>query len=207
MGKRDALVVRTARPVHPAVVVVCLAKLEDFLTDCTVETLPPLPLVVMRFRPAWKYIEGIRAFGEFFCRTTFADPILAERACVVIQETLENATKYSSPDIEGDIELTISAIGGKIEFTVVSTPDLQHLGTLLVELEQLHKTDPEAAFIAAMMRAQREPGSSARLGLARMRYEAGCELTVEEVCGGRIRFKAMGELGAAAKSADASFPR
>jgi hypothetical protein len=152
----------------------------------------------MKFRPAWTYIEGIRAFGAFFCRTTFADSILAERACVVIQETLENATKYSSPDEQGEIELTISASGSRIEFSVVSAPDLQHLGTLLVELEQLRKTDPEAAFIAAMMRAQREPESSARLGLARMRYEAGCELTVEDVPGGRIRFKAIGVLGNAA---------
>jgi hypothetical protein len=152
------------------------------------------PLVAMRFRPAWTYIDGIRDFAEFFCRTTFVDSDVAERACVVVQETLENAIKYSSTDIDSELELSISATQHHIEFTITSKPDRSHLGSLRGELEALANAEPEVAFMAALERAQREPDASARLGLARMRYEGGVELKLEEVPDGRIRFIAAGKL-------------
>ena len=69
----------------------------------------PYPLVFMRFRPAWAYIDGIREFGRFFCETTFGTQELADRACVVIQETLENAVKYSSNSADSELELSIQS--------------------------------------------------------------------------------------------------
>jgi hypothetical protein len=155
---------------------------------------PEHPLVVMRFRPAWTYIDGVRDFGEFFCRTTFEDPEIAARACVVIQETLENAVKYSSNNPSDELELVIAASRTSIEFSVTSPPDRAHLDTLRAELETLNRTDPEQAFMAALMRAQREPEASARLGLARMRYEGGVELTLHDTADGRIRLTARGKL-------------
>jgi len=148
----------------------------------------------MRFRPAWVYINGIRDFGEFFCRTTFPDPEVAARACVVIQETLENAIKYSLDDNSDELELEISASKTKVEFSVTSSPDRLHLDQLKAELNLLRQADPEAAFVAALERAQREPDASARLGLARMRYEGGVELFISEVGNSRIRFTAIGQL-------------
>jgi len=155
---------------------------------------PKQPLVVMRFRPAWTYIDGIRDFGEFFCRTTFSDPGVADRACVVIQETLENAVKYSSTRIDNELELVISASEKRIEFSVVSKPDNTHLESLKLELARLNEMDPEQAFVSALERAQREPEASARIGLARMRYEGGVELRLREEADGRIRFTAIGNL-------------
>lgn len=148
----------------------------------------------MRFRPAWTYIDGIRDFGEFFCRTTFAESDVADRACVVIQETLENAIKYSSNDPDAELELVISAAGQRIEFSVTSKPDHLHLQSLKDELDRLKTMDPEQAFVAALERAQREPEASARLGLARMRYEGNVELQLSEQLDGRIRFMAAGKL-------------
>ncbi len=152
------------------------------------------PLVSMRFRPAWTYIDGIREFGEFFCRTTFEDPEIADRACIIIQETLENAVKYSSGDSSNELELVIKATSSLIEFSVISTPNREHLDALQLELRQLNDMDPEAAFMAALQRAEREPNASARLGLARMRYEAAVELLLEDTQDGRIRFTARGKL-------------
>jgi hypothetical protein len=48
--------------------------------------------------------------------------------------------------------------------------------------------------VAALERAQREPEASARLGLARMRYEGNVELQLSEQSDGRIRFMAAGKL-------------
>lgn len=156
--------------------------------------LTPTPLVLMRFRPAWAYIDGIREFGRFFCQTTFGTQELADRACVVIQETLENAVKYSSNAADSELELSIESDGLSIEFSVSSLPEASHLRSLREELLDLHTLDPEQAYLAAFIRAANEPESSARLGLARVRYEGGVELSMKEEAGGRIRITARGDL-------------
>jgi hypothetical protein len=148
----------------------------------------------MRFRPAWAYIDGIREFGRFFCETTFGTPELAERARVIIQETLENAVKYSSTSAEAELELLIKSDGTNIEFQVSSLPDAAHAQALMSELQGIHAQDPEAAYLAAFQRASDEPWASARLGIARMRYEGGVELSVREEASGRIRVTATGKL-------------
>ena len=154
----------------------------------------PYPLVFMRFRPAWAYIDGIREFGRFFCQTTFGTQELADRACVVIQETLENAVKYSSNSADSELELSIESDGLSIEFSVSSLPEARHLASLRQELNGLQTLDPEQAYLAAFVRASNEPDASARLGLARIRYEGGVELSMKEESGGRIRITATGKL-------------
>jgi len=154
----------------------------------------PYPLVFMRFRPAWAYIDGIREFGRFFCQTTFGTRELADRACVVLQETLENAVKYSSNSSDSELELSIESDGSSIEFSVSSLPDAAHLSSLREEMNGLSTLDPEQAYLAAFVRASNEPESSARLGLARIRYEGGVELSMQEEPGGRIRITATGKL-------------
>jgi hypothetical protein len=156
--------------------------------------LAPPPLVFMRFRPAWAYIDGIREFGRFFCQTTFGAQELADRACVVIQETLENAVKYSTSDADSELELSIESDGRSIEFSVSSVPDAAHLRSLREELDGLRTLDPEQAYLAAFIRASNEPEASARLGLARIRYEGGVELSMKEEAGGRVRITARGKL-------------
>jgi hypothetical protein len=148
----------------------------------------------MRFKPAWAYIDGIREFGRFFCETTFAKPDVAERACVVIQETLENAIKYSTDGPNGELELEIRAQGDQIEFSVASLPDPEHMEHLREEMAGLHALAPEQAYLAAFSRAASEPEASARLGLARVRYEGHVELSLREEESGRIRITALGKL-------------
>lgn len=152
------------------------------------------PLVFMRFRPAWAYIEGIREFGRFFCETTFGAPDVAERARVVIQETLENAVKYSTPGDDTELELQIRADGEHIEFSVASQPDPAHVENLKQELTGMSGVDPEAAYLAAFIRASNEPDASSRLGLARIRYEGNVELSLSEETSGRLRIIAKGKI-------------
>lgn len=151
-------------------------------------------LVLMRFRPAWAYIDGIREFGRFFCKTTFGTEELAERACVIIQETLENAVKYSTDSPNSELELKIHAEGERIVFSVSSLPDPEHIERLRSELSGLHSLDPKQAYLAAFQRASDEPDAAARLGLARIRYEGDVELSLKEEAGGRIRITAVGKL-------------
>jgi anti-sigma regulatory factor (Ser/Thr protein kinase) len=173
--------------------------MRDGGTEAMIDSLEELngqrPAVFMRFRPAWSYIDGIREFGRFFCQTTFGTPELAERACVVIQEALENAVKYSSQGKEGgELELMIQSDGTNLEISVSSLPDAAHLAQLREELSDLHTLAPEQAYLAAFLRAANEQEKSSRLGLARIRYEGGLEVSLQEQEGGRIRITATGKL-------------
>jgi hypothetical protein len=150
--------------------------------------------VLVRFRPAWIYIDGIREFGRFFCASTFNEPALADRAQVMIQETLENAVKYSDRNSFGELEMLMTMDGKELVVSVVSMPSVEHLNSLQKELEQLNRQDPEKAYLAAFERAARDPDASARLGLARLRYECKAELSVTEEEGGRIRVTARAVL-------------
>ncbi len=151
------------------------------------------PLVFLRFRPAWAYIDGVREFCRFFCETTYRKQDLAERARLALQETLENAVKYSTPGQLAELELEVHADRDKFEISITSRPDPKHLQNLKDELEHLTLLDPEAAYIAAFVRAANEPDASARLGLARMRYEGRFELHLNEEADGRVRITAVGK--------------
>ncbi len=155
---------------------------------------PYEPAVFIRFRPAWAYIEGIREFGRFFCQTTFNEARLADRAQVMIQETLENAVKYSDRNALSELELVMSMDGKQLEISVCSCPSAEHLGTLKAELETLYAQEPEQAYLAAFERAARDPEASAKLGLARLRYECGADLSITEENEGRIRVTARAVL-------------
>lgn len=152
------------------------------------------PIVFMRFRPAWAYIEGVRSFSQFFCETTYKQKDLADRAQMVIQETLENAVKYSNCGSLSELELEISSDGDNLKIAITSSPDPYHLENLRTELEYLRQLDPEAAYVAAFARAANEPEEPARLGLARMRYEGKFELHLNEEAGGRVRVTAIGRI-------------
>lgn len=165
------------------------------MSDTSHESARPVqPLVFMRFRPAWTYIDGIREFGRFFCQATFGTPELADRACVIIQEVLENAVKYSTNEADSELELAIDSDGTNILFSVSSPPDQEHLRILREELTGLHALDPQQAYLAAFLRAANEPDAPSRLGLARVRYEGEVELSLVEEPNGRIRLTAKGKL-------------
>jgi hypothetical protein len=151
------------------------------------------PLIFLRFRPAWAYIDGVREFCRFFCETTYRQHDLAERARVVLQETLENAVKYSTPGQLSELELEVHADRDNFRIAITSRPDPRHLQTLKNELSHLTLLDPEAAYVSAFVRAANEPDSPARLGLARMRYEARFELHLDEQADGRVRITATGK--------------
>jgi hypothetical protein len=151
------------------------------------------PLIFLRFRPAWAYIDGVREFCRFFCETTYQQADIAERARLVLQETLENAIKYSTPGQLSELQLEVHADRESFRIAITSRPDPRHLQTLKNELSHLTMLDPEAAYVSAFVRAANEPDAPARLGLARMRYEARFELHLDEQADGRVCITAVGK--------------
>jgi hypothetical protein len=152
------------------------------------------PLVFVRVRPAWTCIDSLREFCGSLCEATFRSKSLADRARLVIHETLENAVKYSTSDAHNQLDLTIWTDGETIEISVGSRPDPEHLSRFRAELSKLYAVDAKQAYLAAFRRAAAAPGQTSKLGLARIRYEAEVDLTVVEEEGGRIRVTASGRL-------------
>ncbi|MGC4064806.1 MAG: hypothetical protein QM784_09210 [Polyangiaceae bacterium] len=150
--------------------------------------------IEVRFKPLWAYIDAIRNLGRSFCQTTFGDREVTERAQLIIQEALENAVKYSQSGPKSELEVSISSNGNDIEITVGSKPTPEDLVSLRAELNWIRASEPQAAYIEAFRRAAENPDGSARLGLARMRYEGGVELSMVETADGRIRLTARGAI-------------
>jgi hypothetical protein len=152
------------------------------------------PLVYVRFRPAWSYIDGIREFGRFFCERTFNDPSVAERATTILQETLENAVKYSSAGPYEEVEISLESDGTNLAISVTSTPSPEHVAVLKAELARVNAQTPEEAYIAAFERAALETGARSRIGLARVRLEGNVDLSLTDLESGRITITARGSL-------------
>ncbi len=152
------------------------------------------PLVYVRFRPAWSYIEGIREFGRFFCERTFPEPSVADRATTILQETLENAIKYSSAGPDEEVEIALEADEGTLTISVTSTPAPEHVRVLKEELQRVNAQPPEKAYFDAFQRAATEVGARSRIGLARVRLEGDVDLHLTELESGRITVVARGSV-------------
>jgi hypothetical protein len=144
----------------------------------------------------WVYITGTREFCRFFCATTFPNKDVADRVQLVIQELLENAVKYSADSETCDVELGISQHGGKeFEIAVSNFANSESATKLARELERIGKMTPEEAYISAVQRASTfRDGSSAEMGLARIRHEGLVELSSTHTADGRIRVTCRGAI-------------
>lgn len=153
-------------------------------------------LVFMRFRPMWAYISGTREFCRFFCETTFKKADVAERAQLVIQELLENAVKYSADSSACDVELAIRQDNdNEIEIAVSNFATPASVAKLSEELERIAQMKPEEAYMFAVQRAATLPdGSSAQIGLARVRFEGLVDIKSTPIDDGRIRITCRGQL-------------
>jgi hypothetical protein len=141
------------------------------------------------------YLDGIREFGRFFCEKTFGESSVAERATMIIQETLENAIKYSVPTPDAEVEVSLGFEDDFFMVSITSTPAPEHLGVLRQELASLNEQSAHDAYIAAFQRVGDSDQTRSRIGLARVRMEGSAELQLEERADGRITVTARGALG------------
>jgi hypothetical protein len=155
--------------------------------------LPPEQLIVMRCRPMWQHIDGIRQFCGFFARTSFSSTDLGERVALVIHELIENAIKYSVPTDLAELDVTILHTGRQIEICVGNTPRPAQLAQLQTAISTLRGKSPEDGYLEAMRETRTLPVGRSGLGLARIRFEARMELQLI-VVGGLARIIAKGDL-------------
>ena len=151
------------------------------------------PLVVLRFRPSWAYIDGIREFGRTFCATSLDDPEAAERARVILQELLEIAVRGATASRGIELELELTLRDGRPEVAVTRQADPEQRVLLEGAVAWVNASAPEAIYLSALRAPAGGPASRTRLGLARVRLEGKAELVLEALDDGRLRLRARGQ--------------
>jgi hypothetical protein len=133
--------------------------------------------VELRFGPRWTYVGCVRRFLASFFLIGLSDKERAERISMAASELLENAVKYSSDD-RTDIKVTVTRSGTDLDLFVQNPAEPQQINLLRREFALISAGDPEATYLMRMKEAAKDQGQC-RLGLIRIRYEAGARLVLE----------------------------
>ena len=133
--------------------------------------------VELRFGPRWTYISCVRKFLAGFFLIGLSDKEQAEQISTAASELLENAVKYSS---EGNsyLRVEISRRRGEVDVLVENPAEPEQINVLRREFALVTAAEPEAVYLKRMEEAARA-GNQSRLGLIRIRYEAGAQLRLE----------------------------
>jgi len=133
--------------------------------------------VELRFGPRWTYISCVRKFLAGFFLIGLSDKEQAERISTAASELLENAVKYSSEE-NSYLRVAISRGRNEVHVLVENPADPEQINVLRREFALVTAAEPEAVYLKRMEEAARA-GKQSRLGLIRIRYEAGARLRLE----------------------------
>ena len=176
-----------------------------------VRSSPPPPLdriprrelgyLELRFRPDAHLVSTIRRFVTALYERLIQDPEGISRVALAVHELVENAVKYSQGGSTG-LRVEVFERGGSLGVAVTTRnmASREHAGVLRTMLEELNRgTDPFEAYHQAMLRSLTDEDSS-RLGLARLRAEAGMQLSIEEGLDGELALVARTEVALEART-------
>lgn len=125
----------------------------------------------------WSYVSSTRIMVSSFCNVQLANEEIADKIAMTAQELLENAVKYAAnPEENVSLRFTIQE-DKSIRLEVSNKADAAHIAGLKAHYEEITAAEPLAAYLQRMQRIAMDPeASGSQLGLARIRYETGCEL-------------------------------
>jgi hypothetical protein len=132
--------------------------------------------IVLQFSPEWwSLISSTRIFVASFCGTPSFGVDSAADVAMVVHELLENAVKYSTDKVNPvSCRLILEESGVAVEVANACAP--AGYDFLRDEVDRVMDGDPLDRYLDKMR--QTLEGSYSRLGLARIRYEAGADLSV-----------------------------
>ncbi|MEB3284343.1 MAG: hypothetical protein VKN33_03540 [Candidatus Sericytochromatia bacterium] len=145
----------------------------------------------------WSYVSSTRIMVASFCNVQLANEEIADKVAMSAQELLENAVKYSaSPDDNVTLEFQIHE-GESIVLEVRNRANRSQIEGLRAHFAEISEGDPLMAYLARMQRiAQNPEAEGSQLGLARIRYETGCDLEMridDDVITMRVEFPLAGK--------------
>jgi len=130
--------------------------------------------VELRFGPRWTYISCVRKFLSSFFLIGLSDKERAEQISMAASELLENAIKYSSEE-SSHLRVAVARRDGVIDLVVENPAEPDQINVLRREFALISAAEPEEIYLKRMEEAAKAGGQS-RLGLIRIRYEAGARL-------------------------------
>ncbi|MBN1522928.1 MAG: ATP-binding protein [Spirochaetales bacterium] len=134
--------------------------------------------IELKFGPRWKYIACVRGFIQNFLAISIVDQAKADKIAMAASELLENAVKYASHD-ETHIVIRVSPETERIVISVENTSSKESIAQLKDVYDKIIEGDPFQMYVAQMKEAAVRSDGKSHLGLARIRYETGGDLSLK----------------------------
>jgi len=134
--------------------------------------------IELKFGPRWKYIACVRGFIQNFLAISIVDQTKADKIAMAASELLENAVKYASRD-DTHILIRVMPETQRISITVENSADPESIQTLKEIYAKITQGDPLQVYISQMKEAALRSDGKSHLGLARIRYETGGQLSLK----------------------------
>ena len=138
--------------------------------------------VELGFGNNWKYVTSIRTFIQNFICISLNSIENADKISLASSELVENAIKYSSrDDIPIRFKLTIGKAGSEVRLRmeVQNHSTDENIEIIKVEFDKIMKNSPYEAYLKKVEEIAARDDGKTMLGLARIRYETGCELNIK----------------------------
>ncbi|MDB5099471.1 MAG: histidine kinase [Cyanobacteria bacterium RYN_339] len=129
----------------------------------------------------WSYVSSTRIMVASFCNVHLADEEIADKIAMTAQELLENAVKYSASQEENvALRFEINEEDNVVSLEVTNQATPESIATLRAQYAEVCEGDPLLAYLQKMQRIAMNPNAEgSQLGLARIRYETGSEITMK----------------------------
>lgn len=134
--------------------------------------------IELRFGPRWKYIACARSFIQNFLAISIVDQTKADKIAMAASELLENAVKYASGE-DTHISVNVSPKTEKISVQVTNMATPESIKCLREIYDKISSGNSLDAYVMQMKEAALRSDGKSQLGLARIRYETGGELSLE----------------------------
>lgn len=128
----------------------------------------------------WSYVSSTRIMVASFCNVHLANEEIADKIAMTAQELLENAVKYSaSQDENVSLRFTIDEDVNVVALEVTNIATPESIVVLRAQYAEVCEGDPLLAYLQKMQRIAMNPNAEgSQLGLARIRYETGSDITL-----------------------------
>ncbi|MBN2509398.1 MAG: hypothetical protein JXB03_03940 [Spirochaetales bacterium] len=133
--------------------------------------------IELKFSPHWNYISAARSFLQNFLAISTGDQTRADRIAMSASELLENAVKYSV-NSETYMYVGVDHESRSVSITVTNESTPESIQALKAIFDKVTKGDPLEAYVSQMKEAATRSDGKSQLGLVRIRYEAGAELSM-----------------------------
>lgn len=147
------------------------------------------------FEIDWEYVDVIRTFVNQFLQKALVDHKVSDRISMAISELLENAVKYGQHDDKEEyssihMQLDMLKKHGKAVFFIENRSVPENIEVLKDQLEKVNEGSPREMYMK-QIQASLLVDDKSQLGLARIRYEAAGEISLQVKKGNRVRIKVI----------------